>query len=281
MELKIADEHLKPLKAIPTNLSLTGSLPNKIEAILFDIYGTLFISASGDISLAKQEAKQNIKIKNLFQRYNITLDPQEVFAQLFQEIEQNHQKLKNEGIDYPEIKIEKIWLKILNLKNEDEAQEFALEYELIVNPVYPMPNLEKLLEVCQKKNIVRGIISNAQFFTPLLFSAFLKKDLTEFGFAKELLFFSYQYNYAKPSQFLFNKALQALRLKNISPDNTLYVGNDMLNDIYPAQKAGFMTALFAGDKRSLRLRKEDERIKNISANLIITDLNQLISYLDS
>jgi putative hydrolase of the HAD superfamily len=57
------------------------------------------------------------------------------------------------------------------------------------------------------------------------------------------------------------------------------VGNDMLNDIYPAKKLGFQTALFAGDARSLRLRTDDPRCRNLSADLILTDLEQLIGYI--
>lgn len=40
----------------------------------------------------------------------------------------------------------------------------------------------------------------------------------------------------------------------IESSQTLYVGNDMLNDIYPAQQLGLKTAFFAGDQRSLRKR---------------------------
>jgi len=53
----------------------------------------------------------------------------------------------------------------------------------------------------------------------------------------------------------------------------------MLNDIYPAQKVGFQTALFAGDKRSLRLRNDDPRCKNLKPDLVITDLIQLLDHI--
>jgi putative hydrolase of the HAD superfamily len=59
----------------------------------------------------------------------------------------------------------------------------------------------------------------------------------------------------------------------------LYVGNDMLNDIYPAKQLGFQTALFAGDKRSLRLRTDDARCVNLFADLVLTDLGQLIDHI--
>ena len=55
----------------------------------------------------------------------------------------------------------------------------------------------------------------------------------------------------------------------------LYLGNDMLNDIWAAAQVGFRTALFAGDARSLRLREDREEIGDISPNAVITELKQL------
>ncbi len=62
----------------------------------------------------------------------------------------------------------------------------------------------------------------------------------------------------------------------IAPQEALYVGNDMLNDIYCAQKTGFKTALFAGDVRSLRLRKNHEEVQGIVPDITITALSQLL-----
>ena len=61
----------------------------------------------------------------------------------------------------------------------------------------------------------------------------------------------------------------------ISPEETLYVGNDKLNDIWPAAQLGLKTALFAGDQRSLRLREDDTRCSDLEPDLIITKLSQL------
>ena len=54
----------------------------------------------------------------------------------------------------------------------------------------------------------------------------------------------------------------------------------MLNDIYPAQRAGFMTGLFAGDARSLKLRSDESVCNKLSADIVITDLVQLLDHLD-
>jgi len=99
------------------------------------------------------------------------------------------------------------------------------------------------------------------------------------GFDPGLVFYSYQFEVAKPSPVLFRKAAETLKAKGIQPSDVLYLGNDMLNDIYPAKAIGFQTALFAGDKRSLRLRAGDSRCKKLTPDLVITDLIQLIQHL--
>ena len=53
----------------------------------------------------------------------------------------------------------------------------------------------------------------------------------------------------------------------------------MRNDIYPAHAIGFQTALFAGDRRSLRLRADDARCADLKPDLVLTDLEQLIQYI--
>ena len=141
-----------------------------------------------------------------------------------------------------------------------------------------MPHLKQILQELKNKHIIVGIISNAQFFTPYLFDWFLKSDLKHLGFEPNLILFSYKFGYAKPSSFLFEVASSRLNEINIHADSVLYVGNDMLNDIYPAQKSGFITGLFAGDARSLRLRKNDPRCKDLSPDIVITDLIQLADY---
>ena len=120
-----------------------------------------------------------------------------------------------------------------------------------------------------------GIISNAQFYTLYLFDWFLNGEPKDLGFVAELIFLSYRLKHAKPSAKLFEMAVEKLRHMGIPNSSVLYVGNDMLNDILPADKVGFRTALFAGDARSLRMREDDSRIAGLSPDVIITDLSQV------
>ena len=275
----LIESYVTPMSPLPTGMLPGGRLAHKIEGILFDIYGTLFISAAGDISLTRRRSPQMSKLEHLLAKFEVDISPRLLVEKLHQTIEIQHRQLIHRGIDTPEIEIDKVWLQILACDDIQQAREFAIEYELIANPVYPMPHLSELLTACRQQHCRMGLVSNAQFFTPLLFEWFLGADTASLGFDPELMFLSYQMGYAKPSRFVFEKAAAAVSAKGIASSSTLVVGNDMLNDVYPAKQMGFQTALFAGDARSLRLRKDDLRCRDLRADLILTDLEQLIGHL--
>ena len=280
IERKSVQRYLRCLVPLPTALKPEGALKEEIKCVLFDIYGTLFVSGSGDISLADKKSPEIEKINRRLIKFSICKSPRTLLDEFYRTIKARHQKLRNRGVDFPEVRIDRIWRKVLSIDDTTVIRQFAVEFELIVNPVSPMPNLEFMLSACRDRRKLMGIISNAQFYTTYLFKWFLDSDLNGLGFDPELVYYSYQFQIAKPSAMLFQIAAQKLKERAIMPSNVLYVGNDMLNDIYPAKAIGFQTALFAGDRRSLRLRTDDPRCKNLSANLVITDLDQLIPHFD-
>jgi len=234
--------HINPLSPLPTSLNPMGKLEERIQCILFDVYGTLFISGSGDISIARQETRYIQKLKNLLNRYQIKKKPRTVIDDFFTAIDIEHQRLIKTGVDFPEVEIDRIWTRVLDIEALDAVRAFAVEFELIVNPVYPMPNLERMLSSIKKLKVLMGIISNAQFFTPYLFNWFLDSSPEDLGFKSDLIFYSYKWGHAKPSPFMFDAAAENLMSMDISVHSVLYIGNDMLNDIYPAKMVGFKTA---------------------------------------
>jgi putative hydrolase of the HAD superfamily len=275
----IISEYITPVTPVPTSLTPSGKLEEKIEGILFDVYGTLFISRSGDIGMAKKNSPQTEKLEKLLQQFGIKKDSQFVLNRFYAAIENQHELLKEQGVDFPEVEIDQIWMRVLEIDDLETVREFAVTYELIANPAYPMPNLETMLSVCQDSNVVLGIISNAQFYTPYLFNWFLGSSPEDLGFHPDLILYSYKFGYAKPSTFMFQVAAEQLKHMDISVGSAIYIGNDMLNDMYPAKQAGFKTGLFAGDARSLRLRENDPVCKDLSVDLVITDLIQLLDYI--
>jgi len=276
-EAAVFDRHIQPLEPIPTGEAPTGlSKIRQVKAILFDVYGTLVISGSGDINSQALTRKQKRGLEGLLRRHGIDRKPENIVDSLKRTIANDHRILRQEGVEYPEVDIVRVWKTVLGSGDTARVKAFALEYEMVVNPVYPMPGLGDLLSACRGQNRLLGIISNAQFFTPLLLERLLGKSLDQSGFDPQLTFFSYRFGSAKPSCVMFEQAAEVFSRRGVFPASVLYVGNDMYNDILPARTVGFKSALFAGDRRSLRRRAGDARCRDLAPDAVITDLRQLI-----
>lgn len=273
----VFERYIQPLLPIPTGETPTGlSKIRRVKAMLFDVYGTLVISRSGDMDFHAVSHNRKRMLAGVVGRYGIDRTPENLMDSLRQTIENDHDSLRQEGIDFPEVDIVRVWQTVLGTGDAALVKAFALEFEMVVNPVYPMPGLKDLLSACRKKNLLMGIISNAQFYTPLLLERLLGTSLDMCGFDPQLTFYSYRFRSAKPSRFMFERAAEIFSRRGVPPAAVLYVGNDMRNDILPAKTVGFQTALFAGDRRSLRRRTDDARCRHLVPDVIITDLRQLI-----
>jgi putative hydrolase of the HAD superfamily len=189
-------------------------------------------------------------------------------------------------VAYPEVDALAIWRETFDrlgaaaaVQEKAALRRFSLEYELRANPIWPMPHCRETLAAIRDAGLPLGIVSNAQFYTPISLAAVLDASLSELGFQEELCFYSFEHGQAKPGTFLYELAAQAFDRRGIAPAEILYVGNDLLKDAWPASQVGFRTALFAGDARSLRKREGDERVRDFQADVVVTDLSQLLTYL--
>jgi len=267
-------------------------IPN-IKAILFDIYGTLFVSGSGDVGVSNNEAQSEFFLQAMMAGgceptgANVGRIAMDAF---FSEIARSHTEAREKGIDVPEVNICDIWQSVLRKlastshitcsPSIELATRMAAEYESRANPTSPMPHCESVIGQLTENDLALGIVSNAQVFTPLLFRAYLGRDVAELGFAEDLCVYSYAAGVAKPSLRIFGQVLRNLKdAYNISPRESIYVGNDMLNDVWTANQVGCRTCLFAGDARSLRLRRDDPRCRDLTPDCVITSLPELMEIL--
>lgn len=274
------EAYLKPLSPKPTGIEPGGRLRAPVKSVLFDVYGTLFVSGSGDVGTARQRPK-GADLAALLTRFDIRFSPQPLSEAFFSQIEAAHKKRRKAGVDVPEVEVDRIWMAVLATEDRSRARRFAVEYEMIVNPVYPMPGLARTIEGCRARGLALGLVSNAQFFTPWLFSWFLGKRPAALGFEEDLQIYSYRLGRAKPSPVLFETAVRRLAKRGIAPGEVLFVGNDMQNDVAAAQQAGFQAALFAGDGRSLRLREQDPACRGVTPDAVITELDQTLKLLET
>jgi putative hydrolase of the HAD superfamily len=143
-----------------------------------------------------------------------------------------------------------------------------------------MPGMKNILMELKKRNKYLGIISNAQFYTPIIMNYFLSGKVSDDEyinmFDPELIRYSYKLKRAKPDIAMFEQTRENLARFGIMPHETLYIGNDMLKDVYPASKTGFRTVLFAGDRRSLKLRNEKPEISGLKPDFTIDNLEAVL-----
>jgi len=290
--LQIIQSQSRPLEPVPTGQKPKLAKLKNVRAVIFDVYGTLLQSGVGDISLGSKsgEGDHEVLIREAFSAagFRLTDDGVNPLAELFEDTLKAQQDIRHgDDVDHPEVDIVAVWEDFLDQLEAyqiiegaitpDKIKALATHYEVRVNPIWPMPGLRETLDTLRTRKLPMSIISNAQFFTPLLFPALLDEALSGLGFIEEACVWSYELKRAKPSLTLFEVAEEYYekRLK-VSPSDILYVGNDMLNDMYPAHQMGMQTALFAGDDRSLRLRKDREECKALKPDLVLTELPQVL-----
>ena len=283
-----------PIEPIPAGIEPRVATLGDLRSAVFDVYGTLFISGSGDIGMARAGRRPDalrdaLKDSGFIGRLDVAAERGIEF--LFEEIETVHRERKAAGVECPEVEIRAVWGRVLDQlaehgwiapgPNPASCARVAVEYECRVNPVWPMPGALELVEDLRRRGVPLGIASNAQFFTPLLFPALMGADAAALGFRPELCVYSFEHGAAKPSATLFRILREGLMRLGIAPGGTLYVGNDMLNDVAAAAREGFRTALFAGDARSLRMRENDSRCRDVRPDAVVTHPAQLLGCMPS
>ena len=286
-----ASKMLEPVRVAhgetPKLQKLTG-----IRAVVFDVYGTLISSGVGDISLASESNRDaRLRASLVDNGFDLTEASREyaLDQQLRTIICQHQAKRRSEGVDYPEVEIRLVWQDLIHTMFEKnwihadqtgEIEALIVDYECRVNPTQVMPNLLNTLQAIRERGLIMSIISNAQFYTEHLFEAWTDQSIESLSFSPTCNVWSYQELIAKPSTHLYTTAANRLMKHHaIDASAVLYIGNDIRNDIWPAQKIGFKTALFAGDDRSLRRRKDDPDCGHIVPDLVLTDLSQIIDCL--
>jgi len=264
-----------------------------VRAVAFDVYGTLVVSGTGDVGTAGPQDRPAALAEALGDAGFVATSPRTgpVGAlRLIQHIERAHARLRAAGVEHPEIEIRDVWADVLcDLRDaglitggftRDRAERLAVEFECRVNPVWPMPDALETLGRLRASELSLCIVSNAQFYTPLAIEAVFGRPPAALGFADERCVWSYRLLEAKPSIALYQRlATHLMRSEGIGPHEVLYVGNDVRNDIWPAGRAGFRTALFAGDRRSLRLREDDPDCRAVQPDAVIHDLPRIVEML--
>jgi len=280
--------HRQPLEPLETDVVAELQTLRSVRAVVFDVYGTLVISGSGDVGSADTSGEDS-KIGEAMAAVGIVPQAERIptVAELHAQIKRINDLRRDETCPKPEVDIVEAWRKTLeNRQTEFPGSatkcvvQLAAEYEARANPTWPMPGAAELLSRLKEAGIPLGIVSNAQVFTPFLVENLLAdQSLQRGGFDSDLCIFSNRFRQAKPGPRLFDALREGLVRRGILPHEAIYVGNDMLNDVWAASQAGMRTAWFAGDARSCRPRADDPRCRCLRPDIVLTSLMQLLQCL--
>lgn len=244
-------------------------LSRRPQALVLDVYGTLLASAAGELGPPLDASDHRLgDLQKVLDEYGIPCRAVDFEAALKREVVESHERSRHAGIPYPEIDAAEIFSRVSG-KSLPEARRLGAARESVLYPASPMPGARELLKAALQAGLALGIVSNAQYYTPPILEASFGSSLRELGFEDDLCVWSWRLGRAKPDVGLFRALSDALAARGIPPAEAVYVGNDLLNDIRPAQVEGYRTALFAGDSRSLRLRSAQEGLEGVLPDTVL------------
>lgn len=213
-----------------------------IKAVLFDLDGTLLDrDRSVEDFIADQYERLNKWLghipKNLYMTRFIELDSRgyvwkdKVYQQLVTEFQIT-------GVD---------WSYLL----QDYKNNFK-------NHCIPFPNLHHMLGELKSNNIILGIITNG-------YGQFQMDNINTLGIEAyfETILVSEWEGIRKPDPQIFKRALNQL---NVTPDQSVFVGDHPVNDVKAAQNAGMKS-----------MWKRDSQWDQVEADFIVTDLSDVVT----
>lgn len=238
---EILTAHLGPgsFHFLLSSLKPAATPPRSYRAVIFDIYGTLLVAAPGGV---KPDPLIDPVLRDILRQFGHQ-PPLSPSSELHAAVLRHHDAAET---TYPEIDLRILWREILSLEPGTDTTPLVEAIEAAWHPATLMPGAESVIQRLSRSGISLGLLSNAQSNT--LASLGGIADL----FSPELTLLSYQHGIAKPAPELFKILADRLAGRGITPAETLYVGNDPLQDIIPAATAGFRTALFTGHPDSSR-----------------------------
>lgn len=286
--LPILEHHLTPRQAEPAGIERALHPLADVRYVAFDVYGTLLTSAAGDITADEPTSRADEWIA-AETRLNLA-DATVVVRGLRTQISRHHERIRaqwvhlpyrqRDGLLQPEVDIREIWRDSIRAVRPDlvpareTIERIALIHELTANPLWTMPEAGKTLRDLLDAGVRCAIVSNAQFYTPVILAYLLGPTLLD-RLSPQV--WSFETAVAKPSPALYRRLLQSIHRSepDVEPHSVIFVGNDMLNDVWAAVQCGLRTVLFGGDRASLRLRDADSRVATVRPDAIVTSLSEI------
>ncbi|MGC1274222.1 MAG: HAD family hydrolase [Planctomycetaceae bacterium] len=286
---------LVPVKATPFTQFLPG-----IRAVTFEVYGTLLRITGGRLMLdGPDRLALQIAFEKTVEEFNIwnflfrKPGPpwQQVYDQYKKFLEESRMTAAVRKGEIPEVDAAAgVWRKLIAQWDRKEfqydaaklgdrdalAEKIAYFFHSRLQGIEAAPNAVATIAALTNAGIRVALLSDGQVFTPVqLRLAFKKQQSTLPPVDAPCDALSYRIGVRKPSASLFKEGLARLSEQGIAAEETLHVSSRLREDLSVAKRLGMRTALYAGDRVSFEVTREEARDRQLSPDGLLTDLAQL------
>jgi FMN phosphatase YigB (HAD superfamily) len=275
-----------------------------IKIVLWNAYGTLLAISGGELCFEADDLVMEVALEKTVSEFNMwgamtrkPGQPGEYLGRIYRDELFKYRNRPGGTERYPETAAEDIWETILKkLLQKDYkfdtgffgslneySRKIAYFFHSSLQGTACYPEAARSLLWCREEGLIQGLLGNGQCFTAAQIQRGLNIQREGIKLDElippELRFLSHQLNARKPSERLFLHALSVLKDRGIAPEEVLHVGSRLQLDVAPARKLGMKTALFAGDKLSLKATQEELQARTSRPDALLTRLGQIASVL--
>ena len=286
-----------PVKARAHDKPIPG-----IRAVVWNLYGTLIRVTDGDLQLSHHtELRMQVALEKTISEFNMwnsmTRKPGAPWEYLLPKYRAALEDLELTAQvtpgDFAHVNGAAVWRRMLDLLGQKEyqydegfygnldelAEKIAYFFQLCLQGFEAAPNAVKALASLSRRGLIQGLLADAQPFSLIQALRAFKQQgtlppLSEL-FDPACLVLSWQTGARKPSPTLYDMCLQRFAEKGIQPREILYVTNRLQSDLAVAKQLGMRTALYAGDKLSLKATSAEINHPELRPKRLLTDLKQI------
>ncbi len=272
-----------------------------VRAVLWTVYGTLLAIPDGELKFeVDNDFLMNVALDKTIHEFKMwgsmsrkPGQPAEYMREIYKKA-LDEQRLAPAPDKPPELLSEKVWEGIIKKLFQKEyqfdasfygalseyAKKVAYFFHASLQGTGAYPNAAAAMTSLGERGITQGLLADGQTFTPAQLSRGLTKQdaairLDEVVPAANRVL-SFQHRARKPSDLVFQAAVEAMGAHGIEPHEILHVGSSLPRDIGPAKKWGMRTALYAGDKASVVATAEQLKEPQFRPDALLTDLAQVV-----
>lgn len=293
-----------PVKATPYLAPLSG-----IRGVVWTLYGTLLNITDGRLlHVHPQEIRMHVALEKTIEEFNLWQSMyrkpgppwQQLLAQYNRMIEDSRLAGSSVPGEENEVNLVPIWRMILERLKSDYtwdrgsygnldqyAEKVAFFFHACLQGVKAYPQALEALQSVAQADIVQGLACNAQPFSLVHLirglHAQAQGDAPRLGdlLNRDCLSVSFRVGVKQPSATLMSNSARQFERLDITPEHVLFIGSRLKEEIAPAKKAGYWTALYAGDKNSLQASAAEMQDANVRPDRILTNLGQIRQILGS